>query len=109
MLSLKRLLFSISGMLAVSVAMLRQNPPVPMVDRVAFPTDYSTRMKVLYVFDRTVRVLPAASPLTLRSVWPGTMSPVSGSANAWSTKTLHGRGGPRYKENQDSRAREALH
>ncbi len=69
MIDMKRVLPAVSGlgMLAAVVAGTAANPPAPTVDRVGFPKDYASTMKVLYRYDRpdnkSVRTIFASDPV----------------------------------------------
>ena len=55
------------GFLVLLAILQSQNPPAPTVDRVGFPKDYATAMRVLYVYDRPdnkqVRTIYANEPV----------------------------------------------
>src|SRR5215469_7177379 len=63
----KRASLVVSIIVGVAVLLIGQNPPAPMVDRVGFPTNYQTTLKVLYVYDRpdnkSVRTIYANAPV----------------------------------------------
>jgi len=63
----KRASLVVSIIVGVAVLLIGQNPPAPMVDRVGFPTNYQTTLKVLYVYDRpdnkSVRTIYANDPV----------------------------------------------
>jgi plastocyanin len=46
------MLTSAAGLAVLATLALSQGNPGPVVDRIGFPTDYQTKMRVLYVFDR---------------------------------------------------------
>ena len=52
MLIVKRLIIVAAFTLGVALMLIGQNPPAPTVDRVGFPTNYQTALKILYVYDR---------------------------------------------------------
>src|SRR5215472_13371809 len=63
----KRMSLAVSILVGVAVLLIGQNPPAPTVDRVGFPTNYQTALKVLYVYDRpdnkSVRTIYANDPV----------------------------------------------
>src|SRR5919112_409920 len=63
----QRLIVTVFGVLAVIPTLQSQNPSAPSVDRVGFPKDYTTSMRVLYVYDRPdnkqVRTIYANDPV----------------------------------------------
>ncbi len=65
--STRRMTVMILGVLALMTSLQSQNPPAPTVDRVGFPKDYATTMRVLYVYDRhdnkQVRTIYANDPV----------------------------------------------
>src|SRR5215217_9651708 len=62
--SIQRMTIMVLGVLT---SLQSQNPPAPTVDRVGFPRDYATTMRVLYVYDRPdnkqVRTIYANDPV----------------------------------------------
>jgi plastocyanin len=67
MLAIRRLSLVIPTATALAALLLGQNPPAPTVDRVGFPANYQTTMKILYVYDRpdnkSVRTIYANDPV----------------------------------------------
>src|SRR5260370_41653718 len=69
MIDMKRVLPAVIGLgtLASVLVGTAANPPAPTVDRVGFPKDYASTMKVLYRYDRpdnkSVRTIFASDPV----------------------------------------------
>ncbi|MDZ4800368.1 MAG: hypothetical protein SGI92_19600 [Bryobacteraceae bacterium] len=43
---------TLAGVVLFVTSAVSQSPPAPMIDRVGFPANYKTMMKVLYKYDR---------------------------------------------------------